>query len=241
MLEIITITKDDYDAIYTTVSSTRELRLRNGVVQTVIDGSQQELSDSITKFVANEVNVKYFRQDPCGIASAFNVGLRGCSSEWVWFLNGGDRVHPEMDSCLLMSILKKSRSEVIIFDMEMMQSGNKTRHPPLWGLWPPLYWVPHPSTLIKRELFEKYGSFNPDFKIAMDGELWIRLFSKDTVVDMLSIPISLYDQHGVSSTDIAKVNTEADKIILNSFSLLLRIWLDRGFYLFKVLKRYFFF
>lgn len=239
MLEIITITKDDYDAICQTVSSTRELRLRD-VEQTVVDGSRQEVSDRIAQFLADEVNVRHVRQEPCGIASAFNAGLGGCRSEWVWFLNGGDLVHPGLDAPLLVSILKSSRSDAIIFDMEMMQTAARTRHPPLWGVWPPLYWVPHPSTLVRRRLFEMHGEFDPDFRIAMDGEMWVRLFSKETLVDLISIPISVYDQNGVSNTHLAQVQREADMIVNRSFPLLFRIWLERGSYLFKAVRRRFF-
>jgi glycosyltransferase involved in cell wall biosynthesis len=35
--------------------------------------------------------------------------------------------------------------------------------------------IPHPSTFIKKELFDKYGFFDPDEKYAMDYDLWLRI------------------------------------------------------------------
>jgi hypothetical protein len=193
----------------------------------------------VQELVTAEDNIDYIWQKPSGIAAAFNLGVNSANSEWLWFLNGGDEVHPEADTGLLINLLGKARSDVIIFDIEMMQSGNKTSHPPLWALWPPLFWVPHPSTLLRRCLFDKYGRFNQEYDIAMDGELWIRFFSKEIVIDMLSMPLSLYGQNGVSNTDISKVDREANRIIVNNFRSLFEIWARGGLYLFKAIKKHF--
>jgi glycosyltransferase len=37
---------------------------------------------------------------------------------------------------------------------------------------------PHPTFFVKREIYEKYGQFNTDFRIAADYELMLRFLEK---------------------------------------------------------------
>ena len=237
-LDIITITKDDPQGLAATIASTRKLRTCPGVRQVIIDSSTEQQSAEIKMLVADEDGIDYFWQEPCGIACAFNLGISKLKAHWVWFLNGKDEVHPELDGNLLLQILMSSQAEILIFELELMQSGLRYKHPPIWALWPPAYgsgnWVPHPATMLKVELFEKYGTFNNEFKIAMDMDLWMRLFSQNIVIDMLSIPVALYDQHGLSSDGIRAIKEE--KIIVRRyFGKLIKMWLARGIHLYRSL------
>lgn len=236
LLDIITITKDDLEGVAATVQSTRILR-GAGVRHIIIDGSGDQMQEKVQALLTGEENIEYQWHEPNGIAHALNQGVNSSNSEWVWFLNGRDEAHPDLDAHFLLRMLGITQSEIIICELEFMQSGMRQRHPALWALWPPLFWVPHPATLIRRNLFSKYGLFNQEYEIAMDGELWVRFFSKDISIDMLSMPISLFDQNGVSSTDSENVMREADKIVIKNFKLLFKLWLTRGFYFFTVIRR----
>lgn len=240
ILDIITITKDDPDGLASSISSTKKLRSLPGIRQIVIDSSSQPVADEIKTRLCKEKNVDYVWQEPSGIAKAFNLGISQSKSEWIWFLNGRDEVHPKLNADLLLQILNVSQAELIIFEMEWMQSSLRQIHPPIWALWPPIYgnWVPHPATLIKAGLFEQYGVFNPDYKIAMDGDLWFRLFSKNITVDMLSVPIVLYDETGISSTAAVETGKEAKKLILDNLGMLIKMWLSRGLHLYRALEHY---
>jgi len=237
-LNIITITKDDLEGVAATILSTRNLRACPGVRQIIIDGSCDKVQEEVQALIIGEQNIDYLWKEPNGISHAFNQGVISSDCDWVWFLNGRDEAYPDLDAHFLLQILKVSQAEVIICELEYLQSRLSYRHPPLWALWPPLFWEPHPATLIKRSLFDRYGLYRQEFKIAMDGEIWVRLFSKDIVVDMLSMPITLFDQGGVSSNQPVKVHQEANKIIINNFELLFTIWLKQGFYLLQALKKY---
>lgn len=240
ILDIITVTKDDPEGLAASIVSTKPLRCLAGVRQIVIDGSNESIADEIKARLSGENNIEYVRQEPCGIARAFNLGIERANAEWLWFLNGRDEAHPKLNPDLLLQILNASQAGLIVFELEWMQSGGRQVHPPIWALWPPIYgnWVPHPATLIRSGLFEQYGGFNPDYKIAMDGDLWFRLFSKPITVDMLSIPIVLYDETGVSSSAAVETGKEAKRLILDNAGMLVKMWLARGLHLGKALKYY---
>jgi len=240
ILDIITVTKDDPEGLAASIASTKPLRCLAGVRQIVIDGSNESIADEIKTRLSGENNLDYVRQEPCGIARAFNLGIERSNAEWLWFLNGRDEAHPKLNPDLLLQILNASQAGLIVFELEWMQSGGRQVHPPIWALWPPIYgnWVPHPATLIRSGLFEQYGGFNPDYHIAMDAELWFRLFSKDITVDMLSIPIVLFDQTGLSSTQSVAMAKEVKKLLFSNLGLLIKMWLSRGLHLYRALEHY---
>jgi len=240
-LNIITVTKDDLNGITATIASTRKLRACAGIRQVIVDGSGKQVAEKVRELSVGEENLDYVWQEPDGIASAFNLGISHSTADWFWFLNGADAVHPDLAENLLVQILDSTRAGIVIFELESMQSRSRRGHPPLWALWPPMYghWVPHPATIIRAKLFEQYGVFDTSYKIAMDADWWMRVFSKNVVVDMLSIPIVLYDQNGVSSTNLVDTGKEAERIFSNNFCRLVRMWLARGAHLFRAffLKR----
>jgi hypothetical protein len=229
MLTIITVVKDDVDGLESTLRSTKGLRAQSRVGQIVVDSSAEPLREKIQSLTLRESNVDYLWQPPSGISAAFNLGLSAAKSDWVWFLNSRDEMHPSVDPLIFLNILSSSKAEVIIFELEFMQSRTRYVHPPMWALWPPvLFWVPHPATVVKRHLFEKYGRFKEEFRIAMDGEMWYRLFSQNVVVDMLSIPLTMYDEGGLSRRQKTETAKEGMKIIRRYLPMMVRMWINNG-------------
>lgn len=236
LLDIITITKDDLDGVAATIVSTRKLRARAGIRQIVVDSSSEPVAEKVRELLAGEESLDYVWQEPDGIASAFNLGISHSNADWTWFINGRDVVHPDLVESLLLQIINLSTADVLIFQIELMQTRIQLKRPPLWAIWPPIYWMPHPATLIRTKLFKQYGTFNTEFKIAMDADLWMRFFSKDVSIDMISIPVVLYDQNGVSSTSAFETRQEVKKLIRRNLRMLLRVLIHRGFYLYKLFK-----
>ncbi|MBI5429903.1 MAG: glycosyltransferase [Nitrosomonadales bacterium] len=231
ILDIITVTKDDPEGVAATIYSTRKLRACPGIRQIIIDSSSEPVSGKVKELALSEHGVEYIWQSPCGISAAFNLGVSTAKAEWVWFLNGRDEAHPDLDGQFFLQILNSSQAGVIIFQQELMQSRTCLKHPPLWALWPPMYWLPHPATLIRNQLFKEHGAFDENYKIAMDADLWMRLSRKDVGIDLFSMPVVLYDQNGMSSTNLAVVKKEAQRIVSVNMDLLVTVWVNNGIYL----------
>jgi len=239
LLDIITITKDDLDGVLLTIESTRPLLKFPGVRQVIIDGSSSQVKKLVEETARGEENVKYSWYEPSGISSAFNHGLDLSASEWVWFLNGGDTFHPSMDCNTLLNILRMSNAEAIIFQIETKQSHTRYQHPPMWEIWPPVgSWIPHPATIVKRQLFTRYWYFSEQYRIAMDYEMWLRLFSNYVIVDLISMPIVLYDEAGVSSIRRKESIKEAKRILLSKAWMLVKRWLNNGRMIYRIIRDY---
>ena len=226
LLNIITVTKDDYDGVEVTIRSTEKIRKHQNVTQFIIDSSGEDTKEKVRALADSADNVVYHWLEPVGIAAAFNLGLNHASSELVWLLNGGDQIRPDVNLDNLLYVLQKSSADAIIFQNEF--SGNKeiAKHPPMWAMWPPvLAWIPHPATFTRRSLYGKYGQFDESFTIAMDYEFWLRCFSKNVTVDTVSIPLTLFDPNGIAATQVSLRNKETFCSIKRHLGNLIRLWL----------------
>ncbi|MBD3322936.1 glycosyltransferase [candidate division KSB3 bacterium] len=226
LLDIITVTKDDFEGVTGTIRSTRQLRSIPGIHQIIVDSSATETQQLLQEFIAGEQHLTYIWQQPSGIAPAFNLGLRLSQAEWVWFLNGGDEVCPDIDAEKLLYLVKNSRADAIVFDVEFTPSHTRLEHPPMWAMWPliPSTWLPHQATLTRRRLYEQYGTFNESFHIAMDVEFWVRCFSKHVIVDTISIPLALFDVTGISRTQRERSMYEVTRLVIMHFWQFVKIW-----------------
>lgn len=221
MLHIISVCKDNVDGIRRTIQSTQKLREISGVYQIIIDSSNDINAAAIKEISLSGKSIEYYQQQPAGIAQAFNFGIEKSDAGHLWFLNGGDIVHPEADCELLIKIVNKTIADFIIFQLLYEESGIIPEFPPLWLHWPTIGgWIPHPSVICKKEVFNKYGNFNPRYRTSMDYDYWLRIFSKDVKVDFISFPIAVFNEDGISRNRKQVAREGLRSIMKNIFCLL---------------------
>ncbi|MHB1377030.1 MAG: hypothetical protein ACYCXB_06335, partial [Candidatus Humimicrobiaceae bacterium] len=139
--------------------------------------------------------------------------------------NGGDEINSEIDISNFLYIINNSSADAIIYQLKFMHTGEVLEHPELWSLWPPvLSWIPHPTTIVRKKLFEIYGRFDEKLKIAMDYEIWLRFFSKKVKVDIISIPVVIFDQTGIALTQNINTKKEVNQIIKKYFWVIIKKW-----------------
>lgn len=230
MLSIITITKNDLNGLRRTIESTRAIRSQDkDIEQLVIDGSDTDQALKNSELCQSQLKIHYLRREAHGISDAFNYGISTSKYKWLWFLNGGDQLNPSLDLAFFESFLTNVSADILIFQRVLMQKGIIVSFPPLQKSFPPVApWIPHPGTLIRREIFARYGTFDPNYKIAMDYEFWLRLYGKNIVTNLISIPIALYDENGISSTHLSRVNYEGKEILKKYKGKLFILWLTMG-------------
>jgi hypothetical protein len=190
-LAFVTITKDGH-GLSRTYASTRGFR-ELGVQQLIISGV------AIDHELLTARGVRLFHRRPRGIVEAFNFGVRGANAEWVWFLNGGDAVHEDLDPAWLLTLLTKTQADLIVGTIHRDGEATPVKLPPLSEQWPILRsWPPHPAVIVRRNLLEAVGGFDERWRIAMDFDLWQRIIGRDVVVDVVSMPFARFDVTGMS-------------------------------------------
>lgn len=237
MLTLITVTKDDAAGLRRTLASSLRLRADAGARHLVIDSSAPDAAREVRQAVEAAPGAAYHWQPPRGISPAFNYGLSLAPDGWIWFLNGGDEVHPGLDSGWLLRLLEQTRAEVLIGEIQYL-SGKCTRHPPLPALWPPVHnWIPHPATLVRKSALVPLGGFAEQYRIAMDGELWFRLFKSGVVTDLVSVPLALFHPGGLSY-DTARTYAEIRDVHRRHRVMLFKDWLKQGLGILRAMRWY---
>jgi len=103
-------------------------------------------------------------------------------------------------------------------------------------LWLPIYsWHTHPGSLVKKSKITECGRFSTNFKIAMDTDLWFRMFTQNYNVDLISLTVAKFYMGGISSNTpetyreldiiMGKYFFASIRILINSFIKLLREWI----------------
>jgi hypothetical protein len=197
ILALITITKDDPKGFIRAVTSATNIRAA-GALHVVIHGGA--ITASIQKGVESACGpVQLEHRAARGIADAFNFGWRGTSAEWIWFLNGGDAVHEDLDPVWLLTLLAKTKADLVVGTIHRDGEAAPVKLPPLSEQWPILRsWPPHPAVIVRRKLLEAVGGFDERWRIAMDFDLWQRIIGRDVVVDVVSVPFARFDVTGMS-------------------------------------------
>jgi len=150
----------------------------------IVDGASKDETLDIIRQNAGRVT-KLISEKDRGIYDAMNKGIAAATGDIICFLNSDDvyqdngvlqRVADVMQDVSLDAILgdvafvRADRPETII---RRYRSDRFTPDRLAWG------WMPaHPAMFIRRSVYDKYGGFRTDFRIAGDFDFIARSFGK---------------------------------------------------------------
>ncbi|WP_144281803.1 glycosyltransferase family 2 protein [Chryseobacterium echinoideorum] len=199
-LSIITINYNNAEGLEKTLQSVINQSSKD-FEYIVVDGKS---SDSSKELIAkNNLYIHNWISEPdSGVYNAMNKGIKMSSGEYLLFLNSGDQL---ADGNVIEKILPFLRNADLISG-NLIYSLNDT---PQTIFTPPQKinlayflhsFLPHPSTFIKRNLFEKTGFYNENLKVVSDWEFFLKASviyqAKYMHIDEV---ISDFDNSGLSS------------------------------------------
>lgn len=238
-ITIITVCYNSEKTIRKTIESVLSQNYQN-IEYIIIDGASKdntiniigEYSERIAKFISEKDN---------GIYDAINKGISMANGDIVGILNSDDIFYDnDTISCIAEKFSTNIDLESIIGDIVFVKPNGKLyRHYSalnwtpkkfIWGLMPP-----HPTFYCKRTIFDKYGSYRNDFKIAADYELLIRFLLVNKIsyeyIPKILVSMSL---GGVSTKNLSS-NLKINKEVLRACKLN-----NLNTNLFKLYTKYFF-
>lgn len=187
----------------------------------VIDGNSTDKSVEIIKSYTYK-NLDWISEPDSGIYNAMNKGIDRAKGKYLLFLNSGDTLESKDTLSKILSFLRSGKSIIsgnIIFKEENSQRLRK--HPEnitfsyLVG-----NAISHPSTFIKRDLFEVYGKYDENLKIVSDWAFFLKVLGLNNE-SYISIPetISVFDATGISSLkeNLDQVNKERTMVLEQYF------------------------
>jgi glycosyltransferase involved in cell wall biosynthesis len=205
-LSIITVNLNNAAGLRKTIESTVSQSFRDFEYIVIDGGSSDESTHVIRDF--ND-RITYWVSEPDkGIYSAMNKGIQKAEGTYLQFLNSGDWL---ANPCVLEEVIKYAGKADILYGDTINYYGTKgelkeARFPDKFTF---DYFftssIPHPSSFIKRELFDRYGLYDESFRIVSDWEFFLLTIIKhNTTYLHLKFPISVYDMNGMSENPANK-------------------------------------
>jgi glycosyltransferase involved in cell wall biosynthesis len=178
----------------------------------VIDGESVDGTQSVIDKYSDRIAVVISEKDN-GIYDAMNKGLRLASGEIIGFLNSDDLYANNNVISDVVSILSEMKVDAVFGDLVFVSSTDPSHIARFYqsknfspkflskGIMPA-----HPTLFLRKSVYEKYGYFKTDYRIAADFEFAVRIF-KDYNISYHYIPkIMVKMRTGGTSTKNLKSN-----------------------------------
>ena len=215
-LSIITINYNNRDGLKQTIDSVVFQSYRD-YEWIVIDGGSTDGSKELI-----EKNLQYISycvsEADKGIYNAMNKGILASQGEYLLFLNSGDFLYDKDVLGRVVPLLKDK--DIYVGRINSLgkdnASGEEQSDFSPEGILRKLTftWIPHQASFFKRTVFDEYGLYREDKKIASD---WWAYFSSlvlgNATIAPLPHVIANYDVGGISATQYAFAVQEQDSLL----------------------------
>jgi glycosyltransferase involved in cell wall biosynthesis len=185
----------------------------------IIDGGSTDDSNDVINRNGKVISYSISEKDK-GIYNAMNKGIVKATGEYLLFLNSGDTLINENS---LQRLTDQGKNADIIYGDIKMSENSKSRE----VIFPQslsfkfffINSLPHPCTLIRKELFNVIGYYREDFKIASDWAFFVLAICKyNCSYQHVNETIADFVLGGVSSTQLHIIEIERNQIYRDFFS-----------------------
>lgn len=166
----------------------------------VIDGGSNPETIQILDKYKSRINIFISEKDN-GRYHAMNKGIKLAKGKYLHFLNAGDYYYNEQS--LQKSYELLDNSDIVYGDLKFITDKKEfvKKYPDkfFYG-WFPFKSLPHPASFIKKELFDKYGSYNEKYRIVSDWEKFIEFIDiNKCYYKHIPIIVATHSYNGISS------------------------------------------
>lgn len=200
---IITISFNAEKAIGPTLQSVADQKGVEGLVEHwVVDGAS---TDGTLDVVRRFPHVRYISEPDRGIADAFNKGMHLATGEYIIYLNCDDlfcddRVLADLYDFAVSHnrppwivgrwYVRSLDGQVTLINPRLPLTGRTLfLHPRIC----------HQATALSLDVQRQIGGFDIDFKIAMDYDLWAKLYQAGYEITNFDRPLVIYAWGGLST------------------------------------------
>lgn len=185
-ISVITVVFNAARTIAGTLDSVAAQR-HSDIEHIVVDGASTDGTLAVIKRHGQRV-ARLVSEPDHGIYDAMNKGLRLATGDIIGFLNADDVYADTGVLARVSAAMETGKLDALFGDAEFV-SPDRPDHPLrryrsgrfrpgriAWG------WMPaHPTLFLRRHVYDRFGLFRTDYRIAGDFELVARMFHGDTL------------------------------------------------------------
>lgn len=190
----------------------------------VDDGSTDESADIIKSF--NDKRIIYMYQENQGHADAKNKGVLRSKGKYKAFLDSDDVWLPEKLEKQVAILDSNPEIALVYSDCyyadvrgKVMARAFKRAKPFRVAVFSQLFlsnFIPFSTVVVRKEIFEKVGLFNPKYFIAPDYDLFLRI-AKHFKIEYVDLPLAKYRIHKANISKNFILNSQETIEILDKF------------------------
>jgi len=210
----ISIVTAVYNAQYTIAEAVRSVARQShaDIEHVIIDGKSRDNTLMALDTVRHDRMVVHSERDS-GLYDAINKGISRATGDVVGLVHSDDFLADDRVLERVASAFSAPGVEAVYGDLDYVAQGDTRRVIRHWssGAFNPARlkrgWMPpHPTLYLRREVFDRIGSYDTQFRIAADYDFILRYFSQTTATPVY-IPEVLYRMRlgGVSNRDLSKI------------------------------------
>ena len=150
----------------------------------IVDGGSTDNTMKIIKEYGEKIT-KVISEPDQGIYDAMNKGIRASTGRAICTLNSDDMYSDSTAVERLVKTMESANSDTVFADLVYVNPLNTdriTRYYDSSRFQPKRLaygWMPaHPTFMVKRDLYDKWGGYSLNYRIAADYEMVVRLLHK---------------------------------------------------------------
>ncbi|MER2998323.1 glycosyltransferase family 2 protein [Pontibacter populi] len=185
-VSIITIVYNNRETIADAVASVLEQTYPD-IEYIVVDGLSTDGTIEILNQYGDKIS-RFVSEKDGGLYDAINKGIKLATGDVIGFLHSDDIFYSPNSIALVAEAFEAKNTDSVYGDLLYVQrantekvvrnwvSGDYNRQSFLYGWMPP-----HPTFYVKREVYQRLGLYNTEFKSAADYELMLRYLYKHQI------------------------------------------------------------
>ena len=153
----------------------------------MVDGSSTDGTIDIIKKYSDRIS-KFISEKDSGLYDAMNKGIRLTTGDIVGILNADD-IYCDVDVIKnVVEEFNQSGADICFGNIYYVKKDDINKITRTWqsceykeGLFQKGWHPPHPAFFVKKSIYDKYGVFRTDMRLAADYELMLRFLEKNKV------------------------------------------------------------
>lgn len=180
LVSIITVCYNSEKTISDTIESVINQSYKN-IEYIIIDGmSSDDTINIVNNYINSCSNIKFrvISEKDKGIYDAMNKGIKLCNGDIVGIINSDDFYFNNYVIDNVVNEFLMNDVSIVYGDIVMSDANDTKKILRRWvageGKFNTGWSIPHPSTFIKKEIYNHYGDFDINFSISADYDLLYR-------------------------------------------------------------------
>lgn len=180
-ITLITVCYNSEKTIKDTIESVLKQTYKN-YEYLIVDGNSKDKTLDIIKLYEKKFNnnLKYISEPDKGLYDAMNKGIKLATGDIIGILNSDDILYDENVFQKIIDNFENNDgvySNLVLMneDFTKITRNFKSKEISKKKGWHP----PHPTLYLKKEIYEKYGNYNINYKIAADLDFMYRIINNN--------------------------------------------------------------